>query len=292
MVIKPIVLLDNIQNAISKKANYNVNYVPKSLIKLINYISNQNYEPNTLVTGVSGKISNVFYSNSHTPDGGTSLEELIKNDVDFNIIKFNAKSEYSVMFTPDNKKINTTDIINYNEVKNKPRGSAKFYIAYGLPNGKYMLIQIFENEFQYSEYELEQIFSNPNYDSLYKSIETTFNSYRIVREALEKNKDEFGKPSFVTNMIKFFEDNNIYKLKNTRNIAPASYLKVKVNIGLNGYMNTNFIVKDNYISNDVVVKPDTNAEPADGFKRPRGTRGNKKRLEENHLQKNVQELKD
>jgi alkylated DNA repair dioxygenase AlkB len=280
----PIGLLDNIQDAISKKANYNANYIPKSLIKLINYISNQNYEPNTLVTSVSGKISNVFYSNSHTPDGGTSLGELIKNDVNFNIIKFNAKSEYSVMYTPDNKKVNTTDIINYNEVKNTPRDSAKFYIAYGLPNGQYMLIQIFENEFQYSEYELEQIFSNPNYDSLYKSIETTFNSYSKIREALEKNKDEFGKPSFVTNMIKFFEEedkdgkkNTIYKLKNTRNIAPASYLKVKVNIGLNGYMNTNFIVKDNYISNDVVVKPDTNAEPADSFKRPRGTRGNKKR---------------
>ena len=280
----PIGLLDNIQDAISKKAYFKTDYIPKSLIELINYISNQNYEPNTLVTGVSGKISNVFYSNSHTPDGGTSLEELIKNDVDFNIIKFNAKSEYSVIFTPDNKKINTTDIINYNEVKNTSRGSAKFYIAYGLPNGKYMLIQIFENEFQYSKYELEQIFSNPNYDSLYKSVETTFNSYTKIREALEKNKDEFGNPSFVTNMIKFFEEedkdgkrNTIYKLKNIKNLNRESYLKVKVNIGLNGYMNTNFIVKDNYISNDVVVKPDTNTEPTDSFKRPRATRGNKKR---------------
>lgn len=273
----PIGLLDNIQDAISKKAYFKADYIPKSLIELINYISNQNYEPNTLVTGVSGKISNVFYSNSHTPDGGTSLEELIKNDVDFNIIKFNAKSEYSVMFTPDDKKINKTDIINYNKVQSETRGSAKFYIAYGLPNGKYMLIQIFENEFQYSQFELEQIFSNPDYDSLYKSVETTFNSYTKIREALEKNKDEFGNPSFVTNMIKFFEDNNIYKLKNIKNLNRESYLKVKVNIGLNGYMNTNFIVKDNYISNDVVVKPDTNAEPTDSFKRPRATRGNKKR---------------
>ena len=260
----PLGLLDNVADAISKKQNYNTNSYPKSLEKLINYISSKNYENNTIVENVIGKVNDVFFSNLHTPKEQTSISSLLREGFKFNIVTFDKLNNYEVIYTPDDNKINTTDIKNFNKIKTIKRGSIKFYIAWELPNGKYMLHQISENEFQHTNYELEQIFKNTNYDSLIKNIQNNFrSSSKIIRELVDKNKDKIGEESFISIVKDFFEKNTIYKLKNIKNLSNERKLKVKVKIGLNGYMNTNFIVTDTYITDNVEVKPDTNIQPTD-----------------------------
>jgi len=277
----PIGLLDNVQNAIDKKATYSLKYNVESLKKLVNYISSKNYQPNTIVELVTGKISKVLYTNTHTPLEGTSVESLTNAGVNFNIVRFDARSVFSSIYTPNDKKVNTTDIINYNEIQSKKRGSIEFYIAYGLPNNKYRLIQINQNEFQYSNYELEKMFSDTTFDSLMKSIESDFYYYTQVKEFATKAKDlsEKNETSFVTEMLSILneETKTIFKLKNIKNISEQSILKAKVQIGLNGFMNTNFIVTDSYITNDVVVKSDIEIQPADSIRRTRAARGDKQR---------------
>lgn len=274
----PIGLLDNVENATNKKATYSLKYNVESLKTLIDYISSKNYSPNTTVESVTGKINNVIYTNTHTPVGGTSVESLSSVGVDFNIVRFNENRD-SLIYTPNGKTVNTNDIINYNEVKNKQRKSIEFYIAYGLPNNKYRLIQINQDEFQYSNFELEQIFSNTNFDSLLKSIESSFYYFDAVKNYVTKNKELFetNKKVFVTKMLNTLDEDHALKLKNIKNISDESVLKVKVQIGIHGYMNTNFTVIDNYITDDIVVKSDIETQPADSFKRARATRGDKRR---------------
>jgi len=274
----PIGLLDNVENATNKKATYSLKYNVESLKTLIDYISSKNYLPNTTVESVTGKINNVIYTNTHTPVEGTSVKSLSSVGIDFNIVRFNENRD-SLIYTPNGKTVNTNDIINYNEVKNKQRKSIEFYIAYGLPNNKYRLIQINQDEFQYSNFELEQIFSNTNFDSLLESIDSIFYYFDAVKDYVTKNKELFktNKKDFITKMLNTFDENHALKLKNIKNISDESVLKVKVQIGIHGYMNTNFTVIDNYITDDIVVKSDIETQPADSFKRARATRGNKPR---------------
>jgi hypothetical protein len=256
----PLGLVDTLPNVLRKKKD---KYEPKETKEffrnIVKLIAEGNLFPNQVITGVKGVIGKIMYTNKH--DHRTQLNQFTK--IDYNIVKIRNGSYKH--YNDGKTTIPTSSIINYNKVlddsKSNPKSSL-YYMVFPVSSTKYVLHKIKSEEFMMSDSDIENIFSIKDY-KLLLTYANRFNSATNVSNFIEENESIVGTEDIIKKALNFFNFNkgvpsSILKVKNLNNFEPSDFQDIYVNIGINGFMNTNFIVSNKYIiEGDIKV----NVEP-------------------------------
>jgi hypothetical protein len=260
----PLGLVDTLPNVLKKKqGKYDPKETKEFFINIVKLITEGKLLPNQVITGVKGVIGKIMYTNKH--DQSTRLNQFTK--IDYNIVKVKNGS-LAKHYNDGQTRIPSSSIINYNKIldesKKKPNSSF-YYMVFPVSSTKYVLHMINSEEFMMSDIDIEGLFSIKDYNQLL-SYANRFNLFNDVKNFIIANKDIVGTEDIIKKALMFFSKNdkdlpsNVRKVRNIINFEPSDFQDIYVNIGVNGFMNTNFIVSNKYITEGdtkVTVEPIT-----------------------------------
>jgi len=266
----PLGLVDTLPNVIRKKqGKYDPKETKEFFTNIVKLVAEGKLLANKVITGVIGKINAIHYTNKH--DQPTQLKEFDKIGIDYNIVK--VRNGNYKHYKDGKETIPASSIINYNKIlgesSNKNLDKTAYYIVFPVSNSKYVLHMINSEEFMMSDNDIEKLFSIKDFNQLL-SYANRFNSVTIVSNFIEENKDIIGTQKIIDKALTFFNKNdkglpsNVRKVKNIQQFTSSDFKDITVNIGVHGFMNTNFIVSNNYITEgDTRVKVEPVARQRD-----------------------------
>ena len=248
----PLGLVDTLPNVLKKKkGKYDPKETKEFFINIVKLIAEGKLFPNQVITGVKGVIGKIMYTNKH--DQRTQLNQF--KNIDYNIVKVKNGS-LTKHYNDGQTTIPTSSIINYNKVlddsKKNPRSSF-YYMVFPVSSTKYVLHMINSEEFMMSDNDIERLFSIKDYNQLL-SYANRFNLTTDVKNFIIANETNVGTEDFIKKALTFFSKNdkglpsNVRKVRNINNFEPSDFQDIYVNIGIHGFMNTNFIVSNKYIT--------------------------------------------
>jgi predicted NAD-dependent protein-ADP-ribosyltransferase YbiA (DUF1768 family) len=260
----PLGLVDTLPNVLKKKqGKYDPKETKEFFINIVKLITEGKLLPNQVITGVKGVIGKIMYTNKH--EQRTRLNQFTK--IDYNIVKVKNGS-LAKHYNDGQTRIPSSSIINYNKIldesKKKPNSSF-YYMVFPVSSTKYVLHMINSEEFMMSDNDIERLFSIKDYNQLL-TYANRFNLFSDVEKFIIANKDIVGTEDIIKKALTFFSKNdknlpsNVRKVRNIINFEPSDFQDIYVNIGVNGFMNTNFIVSNKYITEGdtkVTVEPIT-----------------------------------
>jgi hypothetical protein len=250
----PLGLVDTLPNVIRKKqGKYDPKETKEFFTNIVKLVAEGKLLANQVITGVIGKINAIHYTNKH--DQPTQLKGFDEIGIDYNIVKVR-NGEYK-HYNDGKETIPASSIINYNKVlgesSNKNFNKTAYYIVFPVSDSKYVLHMINSEEFMMSDNDIERLFSIKDFNQLL-SYANRFNLYDPIKNFIEENKDIIGTQEIIDKALIFFNKNdkglpsNVRKVKNIQQFIPSEFKDITVNIGVHGFMNTNFIVSNNYIT--------------------------------------------
>lgn len=266
----PLGLVDTLPNVIRKKqGKYDPKETREFFTNIVKLVAEGKLLPNQVITGVIGKINAIHYTNKH--DQPTKLNQFDEIGIDYNIVKVR-KGTYK-HYKDGKETIPASSIINYNKVlgesSNKNLDKTAYYIVFPVSNSKYVLHMINSEEFMMSDKNIENLFSIKDVNQLL-TYANRFNLVTIVSNFIKENENIVGTQEIIDKAIKFFNVNdknlpsNVRKVRNIQQFTPLDFKDITVNIGVHGFMNTNFIVSNNYITEgDTRVKVEPVARQRD-----------------------------
>ena len=266
----PLGLVDTLPNVIRKKQG---KYDPKEtrdfFTNIVKLVAEGKLLPNQVITGVIGKINAIHYTNKH--DQPTKLNQFDEIGIDYNIVK--VRNGTYKHYNDGKETIPASSIINYNKVldesSSKNLDKTAYYIVFPVSDSKYVLHMINSEEFMMSDKNIEDLFSIKDYNQLL-SYANRFNLYDVIKPFIIANESIVGTQEIIDKAITFFNKNdkglpsNIRKVRNIQQFTFLDFKDITVNIGVHGFMNTNFIVSNNYITEgDTRVKVEPVARQRD-----------------------------
>ena len=266
----PLGLVDTLPNVIRKKqGKYDPKETKEFFTNIVKLVAEGKLLANQVITGVIGKINAIHYTNKH--DQPTQLNQFNEIGIDYNIVKVR-NGEYK-HYNDGKETIPASSIINYNKIlsesSNKNLNKTAYYIVFPVSNSKYVLHMINSEEFMMNDNDIKKLFSIKDFNQLL-SYANRFNSVTIVSNFIEENKNIIGTQEIIDKALTFFNKNdkglpsNVRKVKNIQQFTSSDFKDITVNIGVHGFMNTNFIVSNNYITEgDTRVKVEPVARQID-----------------------------
>jgi predicted NAD-dependent protein-ADP-ribosyltransferase YbiA (DUF1768 family) len=266
----PLGLVDTLPNVLKKKqGKYDPKETKEFFINIVKLVAEGKLLANQVITGVIGKINEIRYTNKH--DQSTQLTQFDEIGINYNIVKIRNGSYKH--YKDGKETIPTSSIINYNKVLgeslNKNLDKTIYYIVFPVSDSKYVLHMINSEEFMMSDNDIEKLFSIKNYNELL-TYANRFNLFSDVEKFIIANKDIAGTEDIIKKALTFFSVNNegvpsnVRKVKNIQQFRASDFKGINVNIGVHGFMNTNFIVSNNYITEgDTRVKVEPVARQRD-----------------------------
>jgi len=254
----PIGLLDTLERVREKKIRYNTtNIAPAYLEKLWNIIREQNLSAGAIVQTDTTNfvVSNIHYNGLHSQR--TNIGNLRKHAKfsTFAIVKLRADN-FEVVY--GNESISSTDILNYNAVKSKIGNNAShYYITVKVSTNKYKLFPIRIDDLSYDENDIKANINKIKNDEKY--VKDNFFHFGLINKLAKSLK---GNPD-IDNILK----DAILKDHALKNVVtkgkgfwsnPSDVNSLNVNIGVNGYLNTNFIINS---KEKVAIKPTVRRKP-------------------------------
>lgn len=266
----PIGLLDTLSNVIAKKERYNIKIVPVYLENLWKNIGEKNLSKGAIVNNEKDFVINdIHYTGVFSQS--TTIGELIKASNKFSNLAIYSIRKNDTKIVYGNKDMSTSDIVNYDKVISDSDNSSRYYITVKVSNSKYKLFQIGINELLNTE-----TFVTNNIETIKTGFKNNKNKF-IRDNFFHFGKIEtFAKDSKNNNeLIKnILSDNN--SLKNVVSTGrglwnnPSLVRDIRVNIGVNGYLNTNFIINS---KEKQTTRPTGNRRRSDTKKRFSRARG-------------------
>jgi hypothetical protein len=258
----PLGLVDTLPNVLKKKqGKYDPKETKEFFINIVKLVAEGKLFPNQVIKGVKGVIGKIMYTNKH--DQRTRLNQFTK--IDYNIVKIKNGS-LAKHYKDGQTRIPSSSIINYNKIldesKKKPK-SSYYYMVFPVSSTKYVLHMINSEEFMMSDNDIERLFSIKDYNQLL-TYANRFNLTTDVKNFIIANETNVGTEDFIKKVLPFFSVNdkglpsNVRKVRNINNFEPSDFQDIYVNIGTHGFMNTNFIVSNKYITEGdtkVTVEP-------------------------------------
>ena len=254
----PIGLLDIIERVKEKKARYGTEaIIPAYLQNLWSNIKEQ-----TLPRGynvVSDKqfvVNDIHYNGLHKKS--TTIGELRKHRKfsDLSVIKLRKGETPTVVFGKDKS---TSDITNYEAIMSGIKNNAShWYITVKVADNKYRLYPITIKDLSHDENSIKENINNIKNNKKY--VLDNFLYANKIQEFVDKMKDDTDFEGQLLNFMRF--NNN--SLKNILNkdkglwSNPANVNNINVNIGTQGFLNTNFIINS---KERVAIKPTVRRKP-------------------------------
>jgi hypothetical protein len=254
----PIGLLDTIERVREKKIRYGTTDIaPAYLEKLWNLIREQNLTTGDIVQTDTTNfvVNNINYNGLHR--SRTTIGVLRKH-AKFStlaVVKLRADN-FEVVY--GNETISSTDVLNYEAVKSKIGNNAShYYITVKVSTDKYKLFPIRIDDLSYDENDINANINKIKNDEKY--VQANFFHFGSINKLAKSLK---GNPD-IDNILKdaILKD---YALKNVVSkgkgfwLNPSNVNSLSVNIGVNGYLNTNFIINS---KEKVAIKPTVRRKP-------------------------------
>jgi hypothetical protein len=259
----PIGLLDTLERVREKKIRYGTTDIaPAYLEKLWNLIREQNLTTGGIVQTDTTNfvVNNINYNGLHR--SRTTIGELRKH-AKFStlaVVKLRADN-FEVVY--GNEAISSTDVLNYEAVKSKIGNNAShYYITVKVSTDKYKLFPIRIDDLSYDENDIRaninNIKNNPEY------VKANFFHFGKINNEVKRLKDIKAKDESIDidnellNFIKKSSLKNVVTKGQGFWLNPQNVNSLSVNIGVNGYLNTNFIINS---KEKVAIKPTIRRKP-------------------------------
>jgi len=262
----PIGLLDTIERVREKKIRYGTEAIIPA------YIENlwSNIKEQILTKGanvISDKqfvVNDIHYNGLHRKS--TTIGELRNGKhrkfSDLSVIKLRKGETPTVVFGKDKS---TSDITNYEAIMSSIKNNAShWYITVKVSDNKYRLYPITIKDLSHNEQ-----FIKDNLERLKKDDEFIDNNFFYFSDVKQKVNEYKNEPDYETKMLNFLlvktkDKTKDYNLKNILNkdkglwSNPANVNNINVNIGTQGFLNTNFIINS---KERVAIKPTVRRKP-------------------------------
>jgi hypothetical protein len=254
----PIGLLDTIERVREKKVRYGTEAIIPA------YIENlwSNIKEQILTRGanvISDKqfvVNDIHYNGLHRKS--TTIGELRKHRKfsDLSVIKLRKGETPTVVFGNDKS---TSNITNYEAIMSDIKNNAShWYITVKVAENKYRLYPITIKDLSHDENSIKANINNIKNNKQY--VLDNFLYANRIQEFVDKMKDDTDFEGQLLNFMRF--NNN--SLKNILNkdkglwSNPANVNNINVNIGTQGFLNTNFIINS---KERVAIKPTVRRKP-------------------------------
>ena len=254
----PIGLLDTIERVKEKKIRYGTEaIIPAYLQNLWSNIKEQILTRGANV--ISDKqfvVNDIHYNGLHKK--ATTIGELRKHRKfsDLSVIKLRKGETPTVFFGKDKS---TSDITNYEAIMSGLKNNAShWYITVKVADNKYRLYPITIKDLSHDENSIKANINNIKNNKKY--VLDNFLYADKIQKFVDKMKDDTDFEGQLLNFMNF--DSN--KLKNILNkdkglwSNPANVNNINVNIGTQGFLNTNFIINS---KERVAIKPTVRRKP-------------------------------
>jgi len=257
----PIGLLDTVEEVNIKHVRYGILTPPSYLNNLWKSIEEQSLELGSDVQ--SDKvflINDIHYTGKHSPIIGTKIESLRGKPKFDKISIFRVrKGKYDLMYGED---ISSNNIVNYNSIKQDSGDTSSYYFPVKVSKNRYKLIEIELDSFKNSDNFLEDFVNNERY----KKEEYIKNNFFYFGNIIKKIKELETSKDFKSDLLKFLKSslNSVQNITTDKQLfwANINYINnIKLNIGIEGFLNTNFIITSKDKPSVITDKKDRKAPP-------------------------------
>jgi len=237
----PIGLLDTIERVKQKKIRYGTeDIVPTYLENLWKDINEQNLVPGNIVESEKDfSVDDIHYNGLHLQR--TNIGNLISHPKfsDLAIVKLRGNN-FDVVY--GNQEIKSNDITNYNAIVSNNDAKSHWYITVKVAENKYRLYEIRIDDISHDEKFIKDNLERFKKDSRF--IDNNFFHFSAIKDKVKQLKDD---TDYEKQMLEFLlTDTN--SLKNVVSAGQGLWSnsekvnKINVNIGTQGFLNTQFIV--------------------------------------------------
>lgn len=259
----PIGLLDTLERVKEKKIRYGTTDIaPAYLEKLWNLIREQNLTIGGIVQTDTTNfvVNNINYNGLHR---SRTTIGVLRNHAKFStlaVVKLRADN-FEVVY--GNEAISSTDVLNYEAVKSKIGNNAShYYITVKVSTDKYKLFPIRIDDLSYDENDIRANINTIKNNSEY--VKANFFYFEKINNEVKRLKDIKAKDESIDidnellNFIKKSSLKNVVSKGKGFWSNPSNVNSLSVNIGVNGYLNTNFIINS---KEKVAIKPTVRRKP-------------------------------